>query len=119
MQQPYQLILIIIPHPNAGPIESPRKLLNCPSWKAEASCHGDMFCFPNCLAASDKHKKLSQMDTDLRRESRDFLTPRFRKLSKEGLGSLKQGDEQPGLEGLPAGVRGRRTLFRCLQTPTP
>lgn len=42
--------------------------------------------FPNCLAASDKHKKPGQMDTDLGQESRDFLTqdPQGSWLSKKG-----------------------------------
>lgn len=51
--------------------------------------------FPYCLAASDKHKKPGQMDTDLGQKSRDFLTqdPQGSLLSKEK-GSVRSSQPQ-------------------------
>lgn len=39
------LILTTHPHPSAGLEEGATKPPNCPSSKAEASCHGDVLCF--------------------------------------------------------------------------
>lgn len=58
------LILTAHPHPSARPEEGATKPPNCPSSKAEASCHGDVLCFPTVWLHLTS-TKAGQMDTDL------------------------------------------------------
>lgn len=81
--------------------------------------------FPNCLAASDKHKKPGQMGTDLGQKSRDFLTqdPQGSLLSKKCsvLGSHPQNRGMTSLtcQLMRLRVGGCRVgPSRCLQIPT-
>lgn len=95
------LTLTIYPHPSAGPEEGATKTTELLKFEGRGGLPWTRALFPNCLAASDKHKKLSQMDTDLGGESRDFLTPR-----STGLTDL-QG------EGFSSHPQNRMTSLAC------
>ena len=83
--------------------------------------------FPNCLAASDKHKKPDQMDTDLGQESRDFLTqdPQGSLLSRKKGSVLSSHPHNRGMTSVTCQLMRLHVggcwvgPSRCLQTPTP